>query len=100
MAAPKGGYFVKASKFNLLLPENNGENYLLHNTMYGATLKFSKNLFAQVESLLNRPDSWVYASYYVINCKLNRVISIFRLTLCDKATMFCHIWKQKASHLQ
>ena len=57
MAAPKGGYFVKASKFNLLLPENNGENYLLHNTMYGATLKFSKNLFAQVESLLNRPDS-------------------------------------------
>jgi len=49
---------MKASKFNLLLPENNGENYLLHNTMYGATLKFSKNFSAQVESLLDRPDSF------------------------------------------
>lgn len=49
---------MKASKFNLLLPENNGENYLLHNSMYGATLRFSKNFFVQVESLLDRPDSF------------------------------------------
>ena len=49
---------MKASKFNLLLPNSNGETYLLHNTMYGATLKFSENLFAQVESLLNSPDSF------------------------------------------
>ncbi len=42
----------------------------------------------------------VYASYYVTNCLQNRDISIFRLILCDKCTIFCHIWKQRASHLQ
>jgi hypothetical protein len=45
-------------------------------------------------------DQRVYASYYVINYLQNRIISIFKLTLCDKHTIYCHIWKQRASHLQ
>ena len=29
----------------------------------------------------------------------NRVFYIFILTLCDKHSIYCHIWKQKVSHL-
>ena len=35
--------------------------------------------------------SRVYASYYVINSLYNRLIRIFKLVLCDKHGMFCHI---------
>jgi len=46
---------VQASKYNLLLPDNNGKDYLLHNTMYGSTLRFDGNVAVDVESLLNQP---------------------------------------------
>jgi hypothetical protein len=29
----------------------------------------------------------------------NRGLNVFILTLCDKYTIYCHIWKRKVSHL-
>jgi len=42
----------------------------------------------------------VYASYYVMKLLKNKGIMIFELTLYDKYSIFCHIWKPKVSHLQ
>ena len=38
---------------------------------------------------------------FILHTKLlvSRLINIFILTICDKYTIFCHIWKQKVSHL-
>ena len=46
---------MKASHYNLLIPEAGGKSYLLHNTMYGATLRFDRNVAVEVEALLKQP---------------------------------------------
>jgi len=46
------------------------------------------------------PAEGVCASYYAIKCLYNRLVNIFILTICDKRIIFCHIWKQRVSHLQ
>jgi uncharacterized protein len=49
---------MKASKYNLLVHEDNGKDCLLHNTMYGATIRFGRDLLPQVDGLLDQPNDF------------------------------------------
>jgi hypothetical protein len=55
-------------------------------------------LFLRV-NLTGKPQG-VYAPYYVPKSIVNRASDFFSLTIYDKKSIFCHIWKQEASHPQ